>query len=116
PARHARLGGRSVKQGQAPGLSVYPLGRQHGLGIGRRARYRGPGGILRRLNAVVANYDVTIVCTYDCAKFSGRTIVDVLRCHPLAIIGGLAQVNPYFVPPEALLQELQRGKHHIEAT
>ena len=68
-----------------------------------------------RLNAVVQKYEVTIVCSYDCAKFSGRAIVDVLRCHPLAIIGGLAQVNPYFVPPEALLQELQQSKHHVAA-
>lgn len=68
-----------------------------------------------RLNAVVANHDVTIVCTYDCAKFSARTVLDVLRCHPLAVVGGLVQVNPFFVPPEELLQELQEGKHHVEA-
>lgn len=68
-----------------------------------------------RLNAVVANHDVTIVCTYDCTKFSARTVLDVLRCHPLAVIGGLVQVNPFFVPPETLLRELQGSKHHVEA-
>lgn len=68
-----------------------------------------------RLNAVVANYDVTIICTYDCAKFGARTVLDVLRCHPLAVIGGLAQVNPFFVPPDKLMQELREGKHHVEA-
>ncbi|MGH8593292.1 MAG: hypothetical protein ACREV3_05395 [Gammaproteobacteria bacterium] len=42
PARHARLGGRSVKQDQASGVPVHPLGRQRGLGTGRGARHRGP--------------------------------------------------------------------------
>jgi hypothetical protein len=66
-----------------------------------------------RLNYVMPKYDTTIVCTYDCAKFSARAIVDVLRCHPMAIIGGLVQVNPFFVPPDELLQELQEPKRRV---
>jgi hypothetical protein len=30
----------------------------------------------------------------------------------MAIIGGLVHENPFFVPPDELLQELQEGKRH----
>jgi hypothetical protein len=35
--------------------------------------------------------------------------MDILRTHPMTIIGGLLQVNPFFVPPDELLREL-RGR------
>jgi len=31
-------------------------------------------------------------------KFSGDIIVDVMRTHPMIIIGGILQENPFFVP------------------
>lgn len=65
-----------------------------------------------RLNHVAEGYDVTIVCTYDCNKFSARALVDTIRCHPIAIIGGLVHVNPFFVRPDDLLGELHGGKRH----
>lgn len=65
-----------------------------------------------RLNYVVPKYDTIVVCTYDCAKFSAHVILDVIRCHPIAIIGGLVHENPFFVPPDELLQEFQEGKRH----
>jgi hypothetical protein len=34
-------------------------------------------------------------------------VVDTLRCHPAAIIGGILQENPFFVPPDVFLQELR---------
>ncbi len=36
--------------------------------------------------------------------------MDILRTHPMAIIGGVLRENPFFVPPDELLAELrQRG-------
>jgi hypothetical protein len=33
-----------------------------------------------------------------------------MRTHPMIIIGGIVQENPFFVPPDEFLQELaQRG-------
>jgi len=33
-----------------------------------------------------------------------------MRTHPMIIIGGVVQENPFFVPPDEFLQELpQRG-------
>ena len=33
--------------------------------------------------------------------------MDVLRTHPMVIIGGVLQQNPFFVPPDEVLRELR---------
>jgi hypothetical protein len=33
-------------------------------------------------------------------------IVDIMRTHPMFIIGGVLQENPFFVPPDEFLREL----------
>lgn len=63
-----------------------------------------------RLNHVVPKHQATVVCTYDLARFSARSIIDVLRTHPVAIIGGVVHENPFYVAPEQLLQELEVRK------
>jgi hypothetical protein len=36
--------------------------------------------------------------------------VDIMRTHPMVIVGGLLQENPFFVPPDQFLAELrERG-------
>ena len=35
--------------------------------------------------------------------------MDILRTHPMVIIGGILQYNPFFVPPDQFLREL-RGR------
>ena len=44
---------------------------------------------------------------YDTAKFGGRIIIDILRTHPMTIIGGVLQINPFFVPPDEFLREIR---------
>ena len=51
-----------------------------------------------------------IICTYDLTRFSGDVIMGVLRTHPMVILGGVLQENPFFIPPEQFLQEL-RERH-----
>jgi hypothetical protein len=34
--------------------------------------------------------------------------MDILRAHPMVIIGGLLQPNPFYVPPDEMLQELKQ--------
>jgi len=62
-----------------------------------------------RLNYVTPKYDTTILWTYDYAKFGVTSIIDVLRTHPAAIIGGILQENPFYVSADELLREL-RGR------
>ena len=63
-----------------------------------------------KLNHVLPLYDDVVVCTYDLNKFSAATIMDILRTHPQVIVGGVLQHNPFFVPPDQFLAELQQRK------
>jgi hypothetical protein len=36
--------------------------------------------------------------------------MDVLRTHPMVIIGGVLQENPLYVPPDEFLKELRARK------
>jgi hypothetical protein len=60
-----------------------------------------------RLNYLTPKYDATIICTYDHTRFGASSIIDVLRTHPAAIIGGILHENPFFVPADELLAEQQ---------
>lgn len=33
--------------------------------------------------------------------------MDILRTHPMVIVGGILQENPFFVPPDEMLRELR---------
>ena len=33
--------------------------------------------------------------------------MDILRTHPMVIVGGVLQTNPFFVPPDEFLRELR---------
>jgi DcmR-like sensory protein len=50
------------------------------------------------------------ICVYDLRKFRGDIVVDVMRTHPLVIIGGVLQENPFFVPPDEFLRELRERR------
>jgi len=38
--------------------------------------------------------------------------MDILRTHPQVIVGGALQQNPFFVPPDQFLAELQGRRKH----
>src|SRR5271165_778389 len=48
-----------------------------------------------------------VICTYDLTKFGADIIVDVMRTHPMIILGGILQENPFYVPPKQFLQMLR---------
>jgi hypothetical protein len=60
-----------------------------------------------RVNDLWRRHDDVVVCTYHLKQFSGDAIVDVIRTHPLVIIGGILQQNPFYVPPEQFLPEFR---------
>ncbi|MGO9934665.1 MAG: hypothetical protein ACLPV8_23020 [Steroidobacteraceae bacterium] len=51
-----------------------------------------------------------VICVYDLAKFGGDTVVDIMRTHPMIIIGGILEQNPFFAPPEESLYELRERR------
>jgi hypothetical protein len=62
-----------------------------------------------RVNDVWRRHDDAVICTYHLAKFGGDTVIDIMRTHPMVIIGGVLQRNPFFVPPGEFLREI-RGR------
>lgn len=57
-----------------------------------------------------------VICTYDINRFSGDVIVDIMRTHPMVIIGGILQENPFFVPPDRFLDELHHKQRAAQTT
>jgi len=63
-----------------------------------------------RVNEVWRRHDDAVICVYDLAKFGGKTVIDIMRTHPMIIIGGILQQNPFFVPPEEFVRELRERR------
>jgi MEDS: MEthanogen/methylotroph, DcmR Sensory domain len=63
-----------------------------------------------RVNDVWRRHEDAVICTYDLAKFGGETVIDIMRTHPMTIIGGILQQNPFFLPPEEFLLELRERR------
>jgi hypothetical protein len=60
-----------------------------------------------RVNDVWCRHDDAVICTYRLSKFSGDAVIDIMRTHPLVIVGGILQHNPFFVPPGEFLNEIR---------
>jgi hypothetical protein len=58
-----------------------------------------------RANFIHARHRHVVICSYDVSKFDGSFVVDILRTHPMVLIGGILQENPFFVPPAEFLAE-----------
>jgi len=58
-----------------------------------------------RVNDLWARHDDAVICTYHLNRFSGDTVIDIMRTHPVVIVGGILQQNPFYVPPEQFLRE-----------
>jgi hypothetical protein len=49
-----------------------------------------------RINELVKEAPMTIMCQYDLNKFDGAMLYDVLNVHPVVIIGGHLLRNPFY--------------------
>ena len=63
-----------------------------------------------RVNEVWRRHDDVVICTYHLSKFGGDTVIDIMRTHPMIIIGGLLHRNPFYVPPEEFLREVRQRR------
>lgn len=58
-----------------------------------------------RLNHLLSQSDDPVICNYDLSVIGANVAMEIMRTHPMVIIGGLLRENPYFVPPEQVLRE-----------
>jgi hypothetical protein len=55
------------------------------------------------LNRFVNQYQQVAVCLYDLDRFGGSLLIDILRTHPVVLLGGAVMDNPYFLEPDEFL-------------
>jgi hypothetical protein len=60
-----------------------------------------------RLNEVLPNYDDPVICTYDVNLLNSNLAIDILRTHPVAVVGGILVENNFFTTPEDFLREVR---------
>jgi hypothetical protein len=60
-----------------------------------------------RLNNFLPSYPDPVICTYDLSRFNAGTVMDIMRTHPMIIVGGVLQENPLYVAPDKFLEELE---------
>ncbi len=63
-----------------------------------------------RVNDVWSRHEDAVICVYDLARFGGDTVIDIMRTHPMILIGGILHRNPFFVPPAQFLLELRQRR------
>jgi MEDS: MEthanogen/methylotroph, DcmR Sensory domain len=63
-----------------------------------------------RVNDLWNRHDDAVICTYHLSRFSGDTVIDIMRTHPVVIVGGILQQNPFYVPPEQFLREVRERR------
>ncbi|MGB8890023.1 MAG: MEDS domain-containing protein [Candidatus Korobacteraceae bacterium] len=63
-----------------------------------------------RVNEVWRRHDDAVICTYHLGQFGGDAVIDIMRTHPMVIIGGILQQNPFFVPPDEFLREFRQRR------
>jgi hypothetical protein len=58
-----------------------------------------------RVNEVWSRHEDVVICVYDLGTLSGDMVIDIMRTHPMVLIGNVLQENPFFTPPETFLRE-----------
>src|SRR5207237_23795 len=67
-----------------------------------------------RLNDFLAAREIRVMCHYDFGRFQPEIIRDVLRTHPLAIVGDHLYDNVYFEPPDMVLGGVDLERRRVE--
>lgn len=62
------------------------------------------------VNEVLNRGKTPTICVYDARRLTGSMMMDLLRAHPLAVINGILQENPFFTSAEELLRDLRQRR------
>jgi hypothetical protein len=69
-----------------------------------------------QVNEVWRNHDDAVICTYHLGQFGGDAVIDIMRTHPMVVIGGILQRNPFYIPPEQFLGEFRQRRARRSAS
>jgi hypothetical protein len=67
-----------------------------------------------RVNDVWRRHEDAVICTYHLGKFGGETVIDILRTHPMVVISGILQHNPFYIEPAEFLREFRDRRANRE--
>ena len=59
-----------------------------------------------KVSLLQKTHPVTAVCQYDARSFEGGMIMDILKVHPYMVVRGSVVHNPFFIPPEEYLAQI----------
>jgi len=65
-----------------------------------------------RVEELWRGHEDAVICTYRLGRFGGDAVIEVMRTHPLVIVGGIFQRNPFVAPPEPFLSEFRVWRTH----
>jgi hypothetical protein len=60
-----------------------------------------------RVTIMLAKRKGPAIRVYDLTRFGADVLVDIVRTHPMVLLGGVLRENPFFVPPSEFLAELR---------
>ncbi|HET7433671.1 MAG TPA: MEDS domain-containing protein [Thermoanaerobaculia bacterium] len=60
-----------------------------------------------RVELALPHFAHTVICAYDLTKIDATSVVDLMRAHPVVLLGRQLHDNPYYVPPNDLLREVR---------
>ena len=60
-----------------------------------------------RVNYVLAKHRKPAVCAYDVTKIDATTMLNLLRTHPLVVMGDTLTENPFFMAPDRFLAQME---------
>lgn len=60
-------------------------------------------GYESELNRIMSDFPQVNLCLYDLTRCTGDLIMDVLKTHPKALLGGMVIDNPYYLEPDEFL-------------
>lgn len=66
-------------------------------------------GYESELNRIMSRSPQVNLCLYDLTRCSGDLIMDVLKTHPKALLGGMVIGNPYYLAPDEFLAARHDG-------
>ncbi len=100
----------SLASGNAPGFPLSRICCRMDWAVEDRSHVDDVIEFESRVNDVWRRHDDAVICTYHLGQFGGDAVIDIMRTHPMVIVGGILQHNPFYVPPEEFLREFRQRR------